>query len=133
MDGYLSGVWGRKPLLLIGFGVQIVRAGLFAVITSPILLIAVQILDGVTGAILTVLTVVIIADLTTGTGRFNLARGMIGFLGAFAASFSTTASGFITQEIGRPAGFLTMGPIAAIGSLVAWSMLAESKLEHYEE
>ncbi|HEY7246025.1 MAG TPA: MFS transporter [Xanthobacteraceae bacterium] len=131
--GYLSELWGRKPLLLIGFAVQIVRAGLFAFISSPILLIAVQFLDGVTGAILTVLTVVIVADLTAGTGRFNLARGAIGFLATLAASFSTAVSGFISQEIGRSAGFLGMGAVAAVGTLLVWLMLAESKPERYEE
>src|SRR5205823_4268585 len=33
--GYWSELWGRKPLLLIGFAVEALRAALFAVIADP--------------------------------------------------------------------------------------------------
>jgi MFS family permease len=84
--GYLSEIWGRKPVLLLSFGVQILRAVLFGFISSSVLLIAVQALDGVSGAIRTVLTTVIVTDLTTGTGRFNAARGAVGLLISVAGS-----------------------------------------------
>lgn len=129
--GYFSEIWGRKPLLLAGFGAEIFRAILFAFITNPILLIAVEILDGVSGATLTVLTVVIVGDLTTGTGRFNLARGAVGLVSMIGASVSTTVSGFIAQEFGRIPAFLSMGAIAAAGTLLVWLMLTETKPEQY--
>src|SRR6185437_13865241 len=72
--GYLSELWGRKPLLLVSFAVQVARAVLFVFVSNSILLVTVQGLDGISGAIRTVLTVVIVADLTTGTGRFNIAN-----------------------------------------------------------
>ena len=46
--------------------------------TDPILLVIFQLMDGFTGATLGVLTTLIIADLTNGTGRFNLAQGLAG-------------------------------------------------------
>jgi MFS family permease len=125
--GYFSEIWGRKPLLMIGFGVEIIRASLFAFITNPILLIFVQMLDGISGATLTVLTVVIVMDLTTGTGRFNLASGAVGLVATIGAALSTAASGFIAQEAGRWAGFSSMAAEAAIGTLLAWLVLAETK------
>src|SRR5215468_6537805 len=39
--------WGRRPLLLLGLGALAVRALLFALITNPLLLICVQLLDGI--------------------------------------------------------------------------------------
>ena len=69
---------GRKPLLLVGFAALPIRATLFAFISDPYALVVVQILDGITGAVLGVMTALIIADVTQGTGRFNLAQGMFG-------------------------------------------------------
>jgi hypothetical protein len=48
----------RKPLLLLGFAALPVRAVLFALISNPLALIAVQLLDVITGAVLGVLTAV---------------------------------------------------------------------------
>jgi MFS family permease len=129
--GYFSELWGRKPLLLIGFGVEIIRATFFAFTTNPISLIFVQILDGFTGATLTVLTVVIVMDLTTGTGRFNLASGAVGLVATIGAALSTAASGFIAQEAGHWAGFLSMAAEAAMGTLLVWLVLTETKPKDY--
>src|SRR5262245_62766756 len=48
--------WGRRPLLLIGFGALPIRALLFASVTDPSLLLCLQVLDGISGAVLGVLT-----------------------------------------------------------------------------
>ncbi|MGB8633475.1 MAG: MFS transporter, partial [Xanthobacteraceae bacterium] len=76
--GYHSEKRGRKPLLLIGFAVEPIRAALLAFTSSYVFLVIAQLLSGITGAIIGVLTVLVITDLTTGTGRFNLAQGVVG-------------------------------------------------------
>src|SRR5215813_6302429 len=68
--------WGRRPLLLIGFGVLPIRALLFALIEDPLFLVGFQLLDGISGAIIGVLTILVAADITHGSGRFNLAQGI---------------------------------------------------------
>ena len=74
--GYHSEKFGRKPLLLIGFGVEALRGLVFALYTSyPGLLIG-QCLGGISAAAVTVLTVLMITDMTTGTGRFNLVQAL---------------------------------------------------------
>jgi MFS family permease len=73
--GYWSELFGRKPLLLIGLAATPLRAVLFMAVSNPGAMLAVQLLDGITGAVITVLTLLVITDLTSGTGRFNLARG----------------------------------------------------------
>ena len=90
--GYNSEKFGRKPLLLIGFGVEALRGLLFAFFTGyPALLIG-QCLGGISAAAVTVITVLMIADMTTGTGRFNLVQGFIGTIIAIAAGTSTGVS-----------------------------------------
>src|SRR5262249_31589398 len=87
--GYHSEKFGRKPLLLIGFGIEIVRALLFALYTTYPFLIVAQCLAGISSACVTVLTLLMITDMTTGTGRFNLVQGFVGTVIAIAAAIST--------------------------------------------
>ena len=129
--GYHSETYGRKPLLLIGMGLEAVRAGLFAFVTNYPLMIAIQLLDGVSGSIINVLTVLVISDLTTGTGRFNLAQGAIGAMIGIAASLSTSITGIIFQEFGHGAGFIFIAGVAATGTALAWLLLPETKPEKY--
>jgi hypothetical protein len=58
---------GRRPLLIIGLAAVPIRAALFLLMPGPALLIAIQLLDGLSGATLGVLTALAIADLTSGT------------------------------------------------------------------
>ena len=88
-------------------------------------------LNGIVGAIVTVMTVLVITDLTTGTGRFNLARGAVGTCTGIAAAMSTTATGVIAGSLGREAAFLTTASVAALAALILWRYLPESKPSEY--
>ena len=131
--GYWSELWGRKPLLLIAFGTEALRAVLFSVVTDPWLMMVVQVLDGVTGAMVTVLTILVITDLTAGTGRFNLAQGVVGTLTGISAAVSTTVTGFIVQQFGDVAGFLTMAAGMGLGIVLLWTFLPESRPAKYDD
>jgi MFS family permease len=129
--GYCSELWGRKPLLLAGFAFEVVRALLFAWITDPRLMVAAQLLDGITGSVVTILTILVITDLTTGTGRFNLAQGVVGALTGTAAAISTTAVGFIAQGFGDAVGFLTMAACTSASIILLWVLLPETRPAKY--
>jgi len=92
--------WGRRPLLLMGFAALPVRGVLIAIVPEPNLLVAVQLLDGISAAVLGVVAPLIIADITRGTGRFNLAQGIMGTAIGIGASFSTTFAGQISDHFG---------------------------------
>lgn len=125
--GQLAQSWGRRPLLLIGFGALAVRAFLFAVTIDPPLLICIQLLDGVTGSALGVLTALIVADLTNGTGRFNLAQGFVGTFSGIGASLSTTFFGLIVENFGYTIGFLSIAAVALTTIFLAWLLMPETK------
>ena len=125
--GQLAQSWGRRPLLLIGFSALAVRALLFAVTVDPSLLICTQLLDGVSGSALGVLTALIVADLTNGTGRFNLAQGFVGMLAGIGASLSTTFFGLIVANFGSANGFLSIAATALTTVLLAWLLMPETK------
>jgi MFS family permease len=129
--GYYSEKFGRKPLLLIGFGIEVLRGLLFAANTSyPVLLIG-QCLGGISAAAVTVLTVLMVADLTTGTGRFNLVQGFIGTVIAIAAAISTGISGFLFEQVGHLYGFVILAAVAAAAPLLLWLGLTETKPGKY--
>jgi predicted MFS family arabinose efflux permease len=131
--GYWSELWGRKPLLLAGFSTEALRGVLFTFVTDPSQLLFVQLLDGITGAIVTVLTILIIADLTTGTGRFNLTQGVMGTLTGVAAAISTGVTGFIVQQMGDVVGFLSLAGITCVGLAALWMLLPETKPGEYAD
>jgi MFS family permease len=118
--------WGRRPLLLIGFGVLPVRALLFTLIIDPSLFAAAQILDGVSGAVLGVLQALIIADVTKGTGRFNLAQGFVGVTSGIGASVSTTLFGLLAQSLGQAAAFLGMAMTGLAAFVIVWLFMPET-------
>jgi len=129
--GYHSEAKGRRPLLLIGFALEPVRAGVLALTTSYPFLVLAQLLDGVSSAIITVLTVLVVTDLTTGSGRFNLARGMVGTATGIAASVSTMTTGFLDQELGRTTAFICTAVIAAAATGLLWFFQSETKPARY--
>ena len=74
----LADSWGRRAVFLAGFAVLPVRGVLYTLTTNPSALVAVQLLDGIGAGIFGVVGVLVIADLTRGTGRFNLVQGALG-------------------------------------------------------
>jgi len=129
--GYHSEKWGRKPLLLLGFGLEIVRVVLFAFSADASILLIAQVLGGISAAAVTVLTVLVITDLTTGTGRFNFVRGSVGTLLAIAASISTTATGFIFEGLSQWAGFLILAAISVVATALLWAAMPETMPAKY--
>jgi MFS family permease len=124
--GRRANTWGRRPLLLVGFAALPIRALVFAWTTSPMVLIAAQILDGVSGTMLGVLTVLIVSDLTRGTGRFSLALGFVGTMSGIGASLSTTLTGLVAGSFGRAAGFLSIAAVALVALLLLWLRMPET-------
>ena len=118
---------GRKPLLLVGFAALAIRAALFALTSNPLGLIVIQVLDGITGAVIGVMTALVIADVTQGTGRFNLAQGMFGTLMGVGASLSPTLSGLIVHHFGYWAGFVSLAAEGLVALVVLAVFLPETK------
>ena len=131
--GFHSEKRGRRPLLLVGFALEPIRAVILACTAAYPGLIVAQALSGATGAIIGVMTVIVIADLTAGTGRFNLAVGAVGALSGVAASVSTGGSGYVFQALGPRLGYLPLAAIAAAATGLVWVFLSETKPDKYEE
>ena len=131
--GFHSEKRGRRPLLLVGFALEPVRGLLLAATAIYPALVCAQVLSGATGAIIGVLSVIVVADLTAGTGRFNLAIGVLGALSGIAASISTTVTGYLFQSLGPHLGYVTLAAVAVLATAILWMFLTETKPERYED
>jgi MFS family permease len=80
---------GRRPLLLLGWGLIPVQGLLYATLPGPYSLVLGNLLNAVSGAIFGVTMTVVAADLTQRTGGFNLTLGALGVAIAVGASLST--------------------------------------------
>lgn len=102
---------GHRPVLLAGFAALPARACLLAVVDSPVLLVAVQVLDGISAAVFGVMLPLVAADLTRGpaaAGRFNLCLGVLGLAASLGATLSTLLAGGIADEWGVRTAFLAL-------------------------
>ncbi|MBV8609019.1 MAG: MFS transporter [Singulisphaera sp.] len=118
--------WGRKPVFLIGFAVLPIRGLLYTLGTHPYFLVAVQLLDGIGAGIFGVVGVLVIADLTKGTGRFNLMQGVLATAVGIGASLSNLMTGFVVRARGFDAGFFALSAIAALALLFSWWAVPET-------
>jgi predicted MFS family arabinose efflux permease len=124
--GRRAEIRGRKPLLLLGYGVLPIRGVLYTLTTAPALLIAIQILDGIANAIYTVVAVLVIKDRTDGTGRFNLAVGALATMVGVGAALSNAVGGLLVQHAGFRISFLRLAALAAVALLVLWALVPET-------
>jgi MFS family permease len=126
-SGRKAGSWGRKPLLLIAFGVLPVRAVLYTLTSNTAALVAIQILDGVGAGIFGVVSVLVIADLTQGSGRFNITLGAIGTAVGIGAALSQTIAGTIVHHFSFDTGFLFLAAIAATAFSILYFFMPETR------
>jgi MFS family permease len=119
--------WGRRPMLLLGFAALPIRGILFATVKDPNLLVAVQLLDGLTASVFGVMVPLIVADLTRGTGHFNLGQGIVGTATGLGASLSATLAGYTSDRFGSEFAFLGLAAIAAVGLAAVWTLLPETR------
>jgi predicted MFS family arabinose efflux permease len=126
-SGRKAGNWGRKPLLLIAFGVLPVRAVLYTLTARPALLVAIQVMDGVGVAIFGVVSVLVIADLTRGIGRFNLTLGAITIAVGIGAALSQVIAGSIVHHAGFDTGFLFLAAVALAAFAILYLFMPETR------
>jgi MFS family permease len=119
-------IWGRRPLLLLGFAVLPIRGLLFAIVRDPVLVVVIQMLDGISAAVLGVMVPVIVADITCGTGRFNSALGVVGTMAGGGAALSATIAGATMDHFGSQFAFAGLGAVAVLGFFSVYMLLPET-------
>jgi MFS family permease len=111
-----AGRIGRKPLLLAGFVMLPVRACALAFVNEPWGVVLLQALDGIAAACFGVLVPLVVSDIAGRSGHYNLSLGAVGLAIGIGGTLGPPLAGWIGDEHGTPAAFLTL---AALG-VVAW-------------
>jgi len=119
--------WGRRPLLLLCFVALSIRCVVFAATSAPYLVVAVQLLDGISAATLGVLVPLVIADVMRGSGHFNFAQGVVGAAVGIGASLSTTLAGYVADRLGSATAFLFLAGAAAAGLVLVIALMPETR------
>jgi MFS family permease len=118
--------WGRKPIFLAGFAVLPIRGVLYTLTQNPYALVSIQILDGIGAGIFGALFFIVIADLTKGTGRYNLAQGAASASWGLGAALSNSVAGYIVDWAGYSAAFLFLGAAALTAFLLLLIAMPET-------
>ena len=127
--GRKAASWGRKPIFLAGFAVLTLRGVLYTVSDNAVWLVVVQALDGIGAGMFGALFPVIVADLTGGTGRFNLAQGALGTAQGLGGALSAGMAGAIIVAAGYDVAFWSLSAIAAVGLLIYLMFMPETRPE----
>jgi MFS family permease len=118
---------GRKPLLLIAIAALVLRGILFTLSGNAVWLIAVQVLDGIGIGLFDALLPLILADIMRDTGRYNVARGLVGTVQGIGGSLSQAVGGLAVTWAGYEAAFLILAGVAFIPLVLVLVAMPETR------
>ena len=118
---------GRRPMLLLGWGLLPPQAVLYATLPGPYTLLICQGLNGISGAVFGVMMTLVAADLTRGTGRFNLTLGALGVAISIGASLSTLFAGVTVAAFGGKMAYFGLALVGLCGLLLLWIAMPETR------
>lgn len=121
--GHASAIGTIAFILLFGFAVLPIRGMLYTMTQVPVLLIVIQILDGVANCISVVVSILVIKDRTEGTGRFNITADAMATVHGVGAALSAALGGLLIQRWGFKASF------AGLAVTVLWWKIPETRKE----
>jgi MFS family permease len=100
---------------------------LYTLTNTTSALLAIQLLDGVGAGIFGVVSVLVIADLTQGTGRFNFTLGAISTAVGIGASLSQVIAGSIVHHFGSNSGFFFLAAVALVAFGILYFFMPETR------
>ena len=124
--GAKADVWGRKPIFAVALAVLTLRGVLYPFSDNPYWLVGVQLLDGVGAGIFGALFPLVVADLTRGSGHFNVSQGAIATAAGLGGALSTTVAGLVIVAAGYSAAFLFLAAISGLGLALFVVMMPET-------
>ena len=125
--GRIADKYGRRVVVMVAFASLALRAFLFAWVTQPVLVVAIQAFDGIAGACFGVMVPLITSDIAGRSGHFNLCLGLVGFAIGIGATVSTTLAGWTADHFGDAAAFMSFAVVGALGILLVWRALPETR------
>ena len=125
--GRNAGRFGRRRMLLLGWAALPLRGVLLALLPAPWLLVTVQAISGISGAVFGVMLPLIADDVTQGTSRFSLAIAIFVMATLPGAALSTVMAGWIADHAGEAMAFAGLAAAGLAGTLMVWLAMPETR------
>lgn len=126
LTGWSANRLGRKLIFAVAFGALTLRAALFALSANPNFIVAVEILDGIGTGISGVITVLVVADLAKGSGRFNALSGMMQSGLGVGAFLGNLLAGAAAKRFGFEPAFYGLAAVALAGMILFVVLMPET-------
>ncbi len=128
--GRLAETFGRRPMLLLGWGLLPIQALVYVVVPDREGLVLCYLLNAVSGAVFGVMVTVVAADLTRDTGWFNLTLGTLGVATSIGASLSTFFGGLVAAAFGTSVAAIGLALVGICALLVVWLCMPETRADN---
>ena len=124
--GKKADVWGRKPIFAVALAVLAFRGAMYPLSDNPAWLVGVQLLDGIGAGIYGAMFPLVVADLTRGTGHFNVSQGAIATAAGLGGALSTAVAGMIIMAAGYSAAFYFLAAVAGTALVLFYLWMPET-------
>jgi MFS family permease len=130
--GWLADRWGRKPLLIAGWAVMATRLALVALVQSPGLAVANQMLDGLGNGLFAVIAGAWVTDRLADPKRSGEAQVIVGSCLVFGSAIGPAVSSVLVEPLGYCGLFWMLAGVGAIATALVVSFVPET-LERGED
>jgi MFS family permease len=127
LTGWTANRLSRKLIFSVAFAALTLRAALFAISANPNFIVAVETLDGIGTGISGVITVLVVADLAKGSGRFNALSGMMQSALGVGAFLGNLLAGAAAKRFGFAPAFCGLAAVALAGMILFLIAMPETK------
>ena len=91
------------------------------------MVVAIEVLDGVSATVLGLMLPLIASDLTRASGHLNLAIGSFGLAAGLGATFSTSVGGWIADRMGSGTAFLELALVGTAATVLLALAMPETR------
>ena len=125
--GRYAETYGRRIILMVGFSMLPLRCLLFASTSNPLLLVAIQVFDGIAGACFGIMVPLVVSDVAGRSGHFNLSLGAVGFGIGIGGTLSAPAAGWMADHFGTRMAFFGLMGVGILAVLLVAFIMPETR------
>jgi MFS family permease len=118
---------GRRPLLIVSYVFLVLRGIGFTVIHVPAAMVAMQVLDGISAGIFSLVLTVVIADFCRHNDRFSSTLAATYMVMTLANGLSEFSSGMLASYLGFNSTFAILTVVAFVGLVIVVTLLPETR------
>jgi MFS family permease len=128
--GWLADRWGRRPLMIAGWGIMALRLGLVSVAQTPWEVIAYQALDGVANAMFAVLAAAWVTDRLADPRRSGAAQVIVGSCLVLGSALGPAAASFLVGPLGYRGLFAALAGLGTIATGIIILLVPETLIRY---